>query len=194
MPIQRKAEPPRARAILTSSLAKRAHHAKHVGALRGKVQVFGPVPVFSLGFEAPNRPHPLRSVLLVGWNYLLTGGETPGLAHLHSRRGKLSFAGITQGPAAEHLIHAATLADDSLKPVKRSYEARILEIPSLRIHALWLYARDGHSRFVELGRGTPDTHKLATLREIEKRIATALRLFRSRKTPSSRRKPRWKSR
>ena len=192
MPIKRKAEPANARAILTSSLRKRSHHAQHVSALRGKVQISGPVPVFSLGHEASSRAHPLRSVRLVGWNYLLTGGEAAGLAHLHSRRGMLSFAGLTDGPTAQNLIHAATLADGHLNSVKRSFEARILEIPSLRIHALWLYAGDGRSQFVELGHGGAETHLLESLSEIERRISTAHRPVRSRKARLSRGKPRRK--
>jgi hypothetical protein len=180
MPIKRKTEPIEARTLLASSLARRMHHAKHVSALRGKVRVSGPIPVFALGFKSSRRSYPLRNVRLAGWTYLLMGNEAAGLAHLRGTRGRLSFAGLTAGPAAQDLIEAATLADEKLNSVNRSFEARVLEIPSLRIQAFWLYSSHRRSQFVALESGSVKTRRLESLDEFEERIAAAHRLVESR--------------
>jgi hypothetical protein len=185
MPIKRKANPPGARRILHASLARRAHHARHIKALRGPAKVSSPVPVYGLGFKASSRPHPLRNVRLAGWNYLIVGGEAVGIAHLRVNRGTMSFAGITDGHAARVLLDAAILADRELQSLKSCFEARILDIPSLHIHALWLYSPRGGSRFVHLGAVEPSDTKLMSLSEIETRITAALAhsAGRARQTP-----------
>jgi len=137
----------------------------------GIAQASAPLPLYRLGFEASSRPHPLRNARLKGWIYLITGGESAGLVHLRVSRGEVAFAGITDGPAATILLDAAILADGRLQSLKRSFEARILEIPSLRVHALWLYRRGGGSQFVEL-RAIGAGARVESLSEIETRIAT----------------------
>jgi hypothetical protein len=171
MTITRKAEHPNARKVLYASLARRTHYARHVKALVGIAQVSAPLPLYRLGFEASSRPHALRNARLKGWIYLITGGESAGLVHLRVSRGEVTFAGITDGSAATILLDAATLADGRLQSLKRSFEARILEIPSLRVHALWLYCHGGGSQFVEL-RAMGAGAKVESLSEIETRIAT----------------------
>jgi hypothetical protein len=141
--------------------------------MRGTLQVSAPLPVYRLGFKASLRPHPLRNARLKGWSYLIIGGESAGVAHLRVNRGEFTFDGITDGPAAHILLDAAILATDRLESLKRSFEARILEIPSLRVHALWLYCRGGGSQFVDF-RAVGADAKLDSLRQIEMRIASAL--------------------
>lgn len=173
MLIRLKPEPPSARTLLRSSLAKRTDHARHIKALRGTAKVSAPLPVYTLGYKSSFRPHPLRNVRLAGWSYLIVGGETAGLAHLRVSRGTLSFAGITDGPAAQILLDTAILAEKQLQSVGRSFEARILEIPCLRIHALWLYSRSGGSQFLNLDIANASSTTRESLSEIEIRIAAA---------------------
>jgi hypothetical protein len=172
MTITRKAEHPNARRVLYASLARRTHYARHIKALRDTAQVSAPLPVYRLGFKASSRPHPLRNARLKGLDYLITGGESAGLAHLSVSRGEFTFAGITDGPAAHILLDAANLADGRLQPLERAFEARILEIPALRIHALWLYCRGGGSQFVDF-RAVGAGATVESLSEIERRIASA---------------------
>jgi hypothetical protein len=173
MLIKLKPEPPSARALLRSSLAKRTHHTRHIKALRGTAKVSAPLPVYTLSYKSSSRPHPLRNVRLAGWSYPIVGGASAGLAHLRVSRGTLSFAGITDGPAAQMLLDAAVLAEEQLRSVGRSFEARILEIPCLRIHALWMYSRSGGSQFLELDIANTSSTALETLSKIETRIAAA---------------------
>src|SRR5258708_11584405 len=121
MTITLKAEHPNARNILYESLAKRLHYARHVRALRGTAQVSAPLPVYRLDFKASSQPHPLRNARLEGWNYMVLGGESAGLAHLHVSRGEFTFAGITDGPAAQVLLDAANLADSLLHSRRRAF-------------------------------------------------------------------------
>jgi hypothetical protein len=173
MPIKRKAEPPEARKVLHTSLGKRTHYARHVRALRGTAKVADPLPVYALSFKACSRPHPLRYVRLRGWSYLIVGGETTGLAQLRVYDGTLNFAGITDGPAAQLLLDAAMEADSQLRSAKRVFEARILEIPYLRVHALWMYSRRAGSQFVDLDVAAVRGARLESLSDIETRIAAA---------------------
>jgi hypothetical protein len=179
MTITRKAEHADARKILYASLAKRAHYARHINALRDNAQISAPLPVYRLGFKTSSRPHPLRNARLKGWNYLIIRGESTALAHLCARRGGLIFAGITDGPAAHILLNAAILADGRLQSLKRSFEARILEIPTLRVHALWLYCRGGGSKFVDF-RAVGADAKVESLSEIESRISSVFAYWANR--------------
>ena len=171
MPIRRKPEPPEARALLHASLAERTLHARHIRSLRGIAVVSAPLPVYGLAYKLSARSHPLEHVRLRGWSFLIVGGAATGLAHLCVRRGNLCFAGITDGPAAQRLLEAAILAQQEFQTVRRSFEARILEIPYLRMHALWLYARRGGSRFFSLDTADASGTAPESLGEFEMRIA-----------------------
>jgi hypothetical protein len=74
----------------------------------------------------------------------------PGLGHLQRERGGLKFGGVSEGLFAQRLLDAAVFADERLTPITQVFKARILEIPSLRICALWLFSRRGISQFVPL--------------------------------------------
>jgi hypothetical protein len=173
MSIRCKPEPPNARTLLGSALTRRANHARHIHALRGTAKVAGPLPVYTLSYKSSSRAHPLRYIRLAGWTYVIVGGATSGLAHLRLSRGTLHFAGITDGPAAQLLIDATLVAERELQAIKRSFEARILEIPYLRIHALWLYSLGGASRFLSLDSVIASGTAPESLRGVEARISSA---------------------
>ena len=173
MPIRRKPEPPEARPLLYSALAERTRHARHIDALRGTPSLSAPLPVYALAQKFSARPHPLRHVRLSGWIFLIVGGAATGLAHLSVNRGTLRFAGITDGVAAQRLLETAILAQTEFGAGGRSFEARVLEIPYLRVHALWLYARGGGSRFSSLDTADGAGAASASLSEFELRIAAA---------------------
>jgi hypothetical protein len=159
--------------ILQSSISEEVRHSPHIKALRGEAKVSTPLPVYALSLQAALRPRPLKYVRLVGWNYLIVGGEATGIAHVHASRGKFRFAGITDGPAAQRLLDAALLAETALQGLRVSFEARVLEVPPLHIHALWLY-RPNSSRFVQFDSTHHGIAELQSLDEMERRVFVAL--------------------
>lgn len=150
MVIRRQPEPPGARNILHAALITRMRSARHILALRGSPRTGAPLPIYRLSYSATASPEPLRKARKVGLYYPIVGGDTPGLGHLIIARGGLRFAGVSEGRLALGLLDAATLAEDKLRTKTRIFTARLLEIPSLRIYALWLHSRDKMDCFVFL--------------------------------------------
>jgi hypothetical protein len=150
MPISRPREPVGSREILHSALAKRLHGSRQLRCLRGAPKTGAPLPIYRIGRTATLRPNPLAIAKKIGWGFPIVGGEVPGVGYLTVKGAALRYAGVVEGQAAKRLWNAAALADRHMRSRKGSFEARILQIPTLRIRALWLHSRKQKSVFVVL--------------------------------------------
>jgi hypothetical protein len=184
MSIRVKPEPAGARAVLRTALAIRPEHARHIQALTGNPAFARPLPVYTLNARGLGLPHPLRAARIRGWNFLIVGGAGTGIAHLHVSRSGLRFSGITDGAAAECLLAAAVLAEAEANARGRSFEARILDVPAVHLHCLWLYARAGGSRFVRLSSGKHEAMRVIDLATLERHL-NAVRELRSARSRQS---------
>lgn len=151
MVIKLQSEPAGARNILHASLSSRIRSARHILALRGSPRTGAPLPIYRISYAEAASSSPLRKARKVGWQYPIVGGDAPGLGHLIKRRDGLTFAGVSEGGLAQSLLDAARLAEEKLQKLKKKFSARLLEIPSLRIYALWLHSRDKKDFFIFLG-------------------------------------------
>jgi hypothetical protein len=96
----------------------------------------------------------VKKAVPVGWRYLIFGQGPIAVADVKeaSGSGPLTFGSLIRGPIAERLTQAADLAARDYDAGPGKFEARILEIPSLYISALWLYGpRDIFIPFLEGG-------------------------------------------
>jgi len=86
----------------------------------------------------------------IGWRYLIVRGEPVAFADVKpADTGALAFSRLTHGAVPQRLAQAAELAEQAYGSSADSFEARILEIPSLYEAALWLHgARDVFFPFV----------------------------------------------
>lgn len=116
-----------------------------------------PLPLYNIELNETALPDPLKVARLVGWRYPILGGPEPGLAHLSANRADNEYQGLTRGYLPTRLIEAAEVADKALGTSTEEYEARLLQIPALRIMALWM-AGGSNNRFVLLtdGRTPPN--------------------------------------
>jgi len=159
--------------LVRAALRKRLHQDHHLELLRGSLQIGAPLPVYRLGTAGIRKANPLTGARKSGWCYPLQAGQSKGVAFVaHCRRGPV-FAGINGGAFAERLFNAADLAVRELAANAVRFEPRLVEIPVLRIYALWLFARGGQSRFVSLSHLAD--RPLRIERDINPRIRAAVR-------------------
>ena len=175
MALKGQTEPAGGRDIVNSALNERAQRGQQLPALRGSPQTGAAIPVYLVSRDEAALPEPLKAAKLVGWKYPVIGGDSPGIASLLAAPDGLKFAGINHGPLPERLLEAAVLAESSLGSREEVYEPRLLEIPALRIYALWLYRADQENFFIALLNGQPPgSSKLQMENSILPRIGAAL--------------------
>jgi hypothetical protein len=163
------------------------HRAHNIPALRNAPHTGQPLPVYRLSRRAALGKAPLSHVRHIGWKYPLIGGDECGLVFLAETHEGLRYAGINSGDFPRCVMDAAVLAERELHADERNYEPRLLEIPELKLYALWLRAERGKSRFVLLSEGIrrPSPRIQADIAPALLRAAAALRTPRSRSTSSS---------
>jgi hypothetical protein len=173
MTIHRHIDPAGNRDILHHALGQRSHRAHHLPALNGSPEISSPLPVYVLSRDGAEKPDPLAEVRIVGWKYLVVGGDDLGLASLVDGVNGPEFGGISHGVMPQRLLSGARLVDEQLGPKQEELQARILDIPALRICALWLVGPTNY--FVSLLDGhPPGTSVLVLETDIRPRIAAAL--------------------
>lgn len=143
-------EPQQGRAIVHEALRRRLHGTPAVPMSLGIAQTGTPIPVYRLTRRGAAKAEPLSSVRKVGWRYPVLIAETSHLAYVRESSHGLQFGGMGEGILPQRLFEAAGLVERELQAVEESFQPRLLEIPSLRLYALWLYAPRGASRFVRL--------------------------------------------
>jgi len=174
MALKGQTEPAGGRDIVNGALSERAQRGPQLPALCGVPQTGAALPVYLLSREEAALADPLQAAKLVGWKYPVIGGASPGIASLLAAPDGLKFAGINHGPLPERLLEAAVLAESNLGPLNEVFEPRLLEIPALRIYALWLY-RDQENYFISLLDGQPPgSSQLQMENGIAPRIGAAL--------------------
>ncbi len=102
-----------------------------------------PHQVYFVGLLDAAEGHVLSSAELVAWRYILDDGER-ALAAVEvgcSPSGEnLEFSHINEGPYVEATVQGVRLADSLIKESGNDFELRLLNIPSLYIVSLWLFA------------------------------------------------------
>jgi hypothetical protein len=99
-----------------------------------------PLPVYGLGMKDLMQEAFLNIARPKGWRYLIVTNGTIAVADVRERDdGSLKFTGMTSGPIAQRIEEAAELAEKLYKNEVKSFEPRILEIPSVYMTALWLH-------------------------------------------------------
>ncbi len=174
--IQLQREPVGSRDILHAALAKRCHGARQLRSLRGSPKTGAPLPVYRISHPGALKPNPLRRAKKIGWGFPIVGGEIPGIGCLVIKGNTLKYAGVVEGHTAEKLWNAASLADRRMRSLKRKVEARILQIPTLRIRALWFHSHKQKSVFVLVRGGRA---RLRVIENIQPIIDDALTHVRS---------------
>ena len=181
MTVVARSEPAEGRRIVNDALALRMRRAPSLPPLCGFPRIGVPLPVYHLSRKEAALGDPVSTAKMIGWRYAVVGGTLPGVASLKEEAGVLSYAGLTHGTAVERLLDAAVLAEDTLGSAAEEFEPRVIEIPSLRLYALWLFGRSGLSFYVVLEDGrSPEAFVLQLERSIQPRIAVALEGLRRR--------------
>jgi hypothetical protein len=160
--------PKGARRTIHAALARRRHLAPQIPSLDGSPHTGHPLPVYRIGPTALESAKMLSRARLVGWRYPLVGGKSPGLAELRKRAKAWRYAGIIEGSLPQRFLEAALLAEAHPKIAQESVRPRFLEIPALRLQALWLRSR-GRDRFIVLS-----TAQAASALEIESGVTKLL--------------------
>lgn len=101
-----------------------------------------PLPVYSLALDALDGDDPLGRATLVGWRYLVRQNGRLAAADAREGDGTASFAQLNRGPLVEALAQAAARAEQLASEEGVDGEARILEIPALKVAAIWIHGGD----------------------------------------------------
>jgi hypothetical protein len=182
MTLAARKEPAEARRIVSEALARRIRRAPSLPSLFGSPRIGTPLPVYHLSRKEAALGDPVSTAKMIGWRYAVVGGAWPGVAALKEDAGALFYAGLSHGTPAQRLLDAALLAEDNLGSAAEEYEPRVVEIPSLRLSALWLSGRGGQNYYVVIEDGrAAETSVLQLERSIQPRIAAALEGLRGRR-------------
>ncbi|HEY1630667.1 MAG TPA: hypothetical protein VGF56_05095 [Rhizomicrobium sp.] len=150
MPFAKSAQPRGGKQALRKALRRRIHSRHPLRAFRKDVRAAAALPLHVLRSAAAGAP--LSRAARSGWWYPMLASGKPAIAFMRGKD-RPRFAGMTSGKLAENLFRAAKRAERDLSGAGQTYAPRLIEIPSLRIIALWLYAPRGHSRYVLLAHG-----------------------------------------
>jgi hypothetical protein len=119
-------------------------------------QTSEPMPVYVVALDDITEPTFFNAAQRVGWRYVVyDGNAASGVADIHGEGGTFAFGGLTQGPASDRMVEAATVAHQTFSTPNEGYELRILEIPELREMSLWLHGETA-DHFIPYVEGTPN--------------------------------------
>ena len=158
MAIIHPSQPTGGKEIIHTALGRRMHPAGRVRSLRGAPHIGAALPIYRIGREDISTDTPIAKARKIGWGYPVIGGKVPGLALLHRVSGRLGLAGIVEGFFPRQFLKAALRAEETLHSSNVAFQPRLLEIPSLHVYALWLFAPKGNSRFVVISK-SPATRR-----------------------------------
>ncbi len=175
MAIIGQSEPAGGRKIIHRALRQRTRKDHPLPLLRNLGQTGAPLPNYRISPKGIAHPRPLSQAKKIGWRYPIVNGGLIGLACLIKKSDHLEFAGISDGQFPERLFEAATIAEEQLRHLERKFQPRLLEIPSLHLHMLWLFSPRRKSRFISLADSLePFPPSLLTMGEFEALIRGAL--------------------
>jgi hypothetical protein len=117
-----------------------------IGGGAGDLNLADPIPVYLLGLrDLKSEPDPLLAVKFVGWRYLLERPDNGQVAYadVQERNAQAEFMSITGTDVAEALLEAAHIAQSFAEKLESDVEVRILEVPAVKLSAVWLsYSTD----------------------------------------------------
>lgn len=152
MTIRQSRPPEGGRQAISAALSRRLPRAAALSPLGGSPATGAALPMYNIELDQTGLPDPLEAATLVGWRYPVVGGPEAGLAHLGTEGTDNEYQGLTRGYLPQRLVEAASIADEAVGGSSNDYEARLLQIPALRIVSLWM-AGENDNRFVILTDG-----------------------------------------
>ena len=103
-------------------------------------QVSQPMPRYLVKLNDLTDVNFLAKAVQIGWRYLIVGAGPAAIADVKQvQSGAPSFDSLIHGDFADRLAQAADLAARQYGSHPDEFEARILEIPSIQMSALWLH-------------------------------------------------------
>lgn len=106
----------------------------------GGPQVGQPIPRYLVKLNDLTDVNFLAKAVQIGWRYLIVGSGPAVIADVkQAQSGEASFDSLIHGDFADRLSQAANLAAQEYETQPEAFEARILEIPSIYMSALWLH-------------------------------------------------------
>ena len=103
-------------------------------------QVGQPIPRYLVKLSDLTDVNFLAKAVQIGWRYLIVGAGPATIADVkQAQSGDPSFDSLIHGDFADRLAQAADLAAQQYGAQPEEFEARILEIPSIYMSALWLH-------------------------------------------------------
>jgi chaperonin GroEL len=105
------------------------------------IEATRPIQLFVVGFGDANKNSFLENAIPFGWRYLILDDGPVAIADVRVSGAKkeAKFGSLIRGSVAEHYAQAAKQADMHYEAVPDAFEARVLEIPSLYMAAIWLH-------------------------------------------------------
>jgi hypothetical protein len=143
--------------VLPTLLTRELTGAAIAGGAPPKIRATQPMQLFMLQADDISGPDFVKNARPAGWRYLIFDDGPIAVADVTSdaKLERPRFGSLIRGPMASRLAEAAELAAKHYEAAPAAYEARVLEIPSLYISALWLHGhRDVLFPFLE---GTQST-------------------------------------
>lgn len=112
---------------------------------KSPMEISKPLPVYVLGLQDAASGNFPEGAKMVGWRYLLAG---PAVAtadiDAKEQEGTAAFNKLTHGANADRLSAALHIAEQKYGASGAGYEARILDLPSLNLGAVWLAGAQGN--------------------------------------------------
>lgn len=178
--------PTEGRDVVFSALSTRTSAVDGFLSLGRGIRVGAPLPVYQVGLSDLNGEQWSSKVRLVAWRYPLVGEDGVGLADVKGAQGTAYLTNIHAGPSVDRFWKASLLAEKELASYSETFGVRILEIPALRIAALWLVGTTGRTFFVPFIDGCRPTGLLNVEPDLNSRIHDAKSHLLSRRKLSRR--------
>jgi hypothetical protein len=128
--------------LIGQALRDLSGHPDHRDMLTGaSINLSQPLPLYGLGLDDIDGPHSIEKAFQFGWRYLIEHGDSGGASYADVRKaknGEFKFTGLSRNANADRLTKAAHLAEKVGNAPGVDYEARILEVPSVYMSAIWL--------------------------------------------------------
>jgi chitosanase len=103
-------------------------------------QVGQPIPRYLVKLNDLTDVNFLAKAVQIGWRYLIVGAGPAAIADVkQAQSGEPSFDSLIHGDFADRMAQATDLAAQQYEAHPDEFEARILEIPSIYMSALWLH-------------------------------------------------------
>lgn len=144
--------------VVSRALSVRIRRTSPLPLLRASVRIAIPLPSYGISNKSLRAADPLARARLHAWRYPLLSGSDSGFALVVKRGKSLDFAGVSAGRFAERVLAACVCAEREFDSHKEAYQARLLNLPALHLHAVWLFRPRGKSRFLVLSDSYDHTH------------------------------------